>query len=327
MELTMQQINKIIHGAVRVERVDDVIAMFRFTREQEAMYRQRSINFHSRSLATAGVFLEMDTDSKSMCLSVDVSVGCGFRYFTHSIFVDGKRIGELTGTIPSTANSVTVEGFFLLGDGKKRVRIQFPWNEVSRIRSLRLDENSTICPVQKAGKLLFFGDSITQGYIANLPENAFVTCVGSALNLDVINKGIGGEKYHPILAKIPDVEGPENIVVAYGANDWNAESSAAFENESLQFCKNLRVCYPTARIIILAPIWDGNRYLERAEWPFRNMASYLSTLTYKIENLYFIDCFDFVPHDLKYYVDGIHPTDEGHKMYARNLVRELQKII
>ena len=198
---------------------------------------------------------------------------------------------------------------------------------MSRIRSLRLDENSTICPVQKAGKLLFFGDSITQGYIANLPENAFVTCVGSALNLDVINKGIGGEKYHPILAKIPDVEGPENIVVAYGANDWNAESSAAFENESLQFCKNLRVCYPTARIIILAPIWDGNRYLERAEWPFRNMASYLSTLTDKIENLYFIDCFDFVPHDLKYYVDGIHPTDEGHKMYARNLVRELQKII
>lgn len=117
MELTMQQINKIIHGAVRVERVDDAIAMFRFTREQEAMYRQRSINFHSCSLATAGVFLEMDTDSKSMCLSVDVSVGCGFRYFTHSIFVDGKRIGELTGTIPSTANSVTAEGFFLLGDG------------------------------------------------------------------------------------------------------------------------------------------------------------------------------------------------------------------
>ena len=91
MRLSLEQIQSIACGTARVEQVGDLIALLRFTKEQEELYRESSWpSFYKRTFSTAGVTLEFDTDSEELKLAVQVSEGCGFRWFVNSVFVDDK---------------------------------------------------------------------------------------------------------------------------------------------------------------------------------------------------------------------------------------------
>jgi hypothetical protein len=269
MKLTLEQIRAVAQGVARVEPAGECIGLFRFTKEQEETYREKSWpSFHARTFATAGISLEFDTDSENLHLSVKVHTACGYRWFVHSIFVNDCRIGEVSGFVPEN-ETATATGSFRLGKGIKRVRIVFPWNECSRISSLELDDGAKVIPVVKKRKMLIFGDSITQGYTTWLPENSYASRVARWLDADAINKGIGGEKYWPELAKLPDDGQPDLILIAYGANDWNEKTEEEFAANASAFSLSLRKTYPKAKIIALSPIWMSTREAKQHErWPF-----------------------------------------------------------
>lgn len=329
MRLTLEQIRSVAHGVARVEQVGDTIGFFRFTKEQEESYRLRNKDFYDRTFATAGVTLEMDTDSESLFCAADVSVGCGFRWFTHSIFVDDKRIGELTGFVPENGEPARAEGRFTLEKGMKRIRIVFPWNEVSRIRCLELDDGAVIKPVPKKCRMLIFGDSITQGYTTWLPENSYASRIGRWLDADALNKAIGGEVYWPELSQTREDFQPDLILVAYGANDWADKTEEAFAAHSREFCANLRSSYPQAKIVVLSPIWS-NLWAERQKdrWPFEKMYEHLNRLPRDTEGLTVIDGGGFVPWDVACFAeDQVHPNDIGFAYFAQSLKAQLEKIL
>lgn len=330
MELSLQQIRLITHGAVRVDREDGTVRFHRFTKEQEELYRDKSYpSFYNRTFATAGVTLEFDTDSESLSLSLEVAVSCGYRWFTHSIFVDDQRIGEVAGFIPQDDTPAKAEGMFSLGSGMKRVRIVFPWNEASRLRSLKLDDDAIVLPVQKRRTALIFGDSITQGYTAWLPENSYASRITRWLDADGINKGIGGAGYWPELAQIKDCFAPELVLIAYGANDWRAKTEAEFASEAEEFCLCIRNSYPDAKIIVLTPIWMKTREVHQKDrWPFENLVSCLKALEGKIDGLTVIDGTDLVPWDLACFAEDLaHPNDIGFACYAQALQMRLAEIL
>ena len=329
MKLTAEQICCVAHGVSRVETVGNTIGLFRFSQEQEELYREKSFpGFYQRTFTTAGVTLEFDTDSEKLSLAVEVSIGCGFRWFVHSIFVDDKRIGELSGFVPE--NAVTkLEETFTLGKGMKRVRIVFPWNEVSRIRWLELDDGACLCPVEKKRKMLIFGDSITQGYTTWLPENSYASRISRYLDADMINKGIGGASYWPMLPQLHEGFQPDAIIVAYGANDWNSATQEEFAENANSFCRELRSNYPNTKIIVLTPIWMITREEKQEKhWPFENLVSHLKRLPEQIENLFVIEGTDLVPCDLACFAeDRVHPNGIGFAYYARNLQEKLADIL
>ena len=326
MQLTFDQIQTLIHGAARVLLTDGCVHLKRFTEEQERQIQSYNEVYYTRARTTAGVTLEMETDSSNLVLSVEVSNAFREQKFSHSILVNGKRIGELRGSIPEGTDSICVQGAFSLGEGFKRVQIVFPWSANSAIRSLQIDDGATALPVHKRQKMLIFGDSITQGYDAYYPENAYAEKLVEYLHASAINKAIGGIKYYPPLAQLPDALVPDSILVSYGGNDFHGGDKAVFEQDSLLFCQSLRARYPDARIIVLMPLCTGAREKNEPHWYFKELQDHLRSLSDKVENLIVIESSDFLPNDPSlFHADRVHPLDEGHDRHFHGIKAVLEQ--
>lgn len=323
-KLNFEQIKPLVHGAAEIEEKDGKIYLSRFTKEQQELYKTVSSDFYIKSHSTAGISLEFDTDSENLSLSVLVDKGSSRTFFTHSVFVNGKRMGKLSGDIGDSEN-VPFEKTFKLGVGMKRVGILFPWSVASHLIALQLDDNAKIIPINKKYKVLIFGDSITQGYDAMIPENAYAIQLASRLGAEARNKGIAGERFFPSLASLKEDFEPEFITVAYGTNDWKYSTKEQFDNACREFFVNLRNAYPDVKIIAITPIWRadiGSQYASGV--PLEYIAKYIKSVAKSIPDMKVIDGMDFVPHNEEYYqTDGVHPIDEGFEFYADNLCKKL----
>lgn len=331
MNLTLEQIKSLAHGAADVEKVDGEICLYRFNKAQRDAYLARSAHysdFYKKALSTAGVSLEFDTDSETLCLSVSVARGSSRSFFVHSVFVDGVRIGELSGEFAEGQQIVQCEKSFFLDTGVKRVRIVFPWSAASRIRALTVDDGARVSPVQKRRTIVQFGDSITQGYDAMWPENAYSVRLAQYLDADGLNKGIGAEIFWPELALLPENRKPDLITVAYGTNDWSRCSAEEFLHNSQAFYRNLRKTYPDVKIVALAPTWRADNDLKKAAGPFAGIAAQLAGIAAEIGNAVLIDCVDLIPHDRNYYSDRyLHPNDQGFRHYAEGLCAKIAEVL
>ena len=70
MKLNFEQITSVCLGTVRAAETDRGVRLYRFTEEQEELYRQRSEDFYKKSFATAGMKLLFETDSETLFLKV-----------------------------------------------------------------------------------------------------------------------------------------------------------------------------------------------------------------------------------------------------------------
>jgi len=320
--LNFEQIKSVAHGVARVELNDKEICLNRFTKEQQELYKKVSPDdFYIKTFATAGITLEFETESENLFLSVSVSRGSSRTFFTHSIFVDGVKIGELSGDIKDKQNDYFQKNFYL-PFGMKKVKILFPWSVCSRIVSIQLDNDAQVIPIKKMRNILMLGDSITQGYDAMKPENAYAIQLSNSLNAEAINKGIAGEQFFPALSKLGDEFNPDLITVAYGTNDWRHSTQEKFEKNCTEFFENLRNTYPNVKIIAFTPIWrvDINNPQEFGK-SLKFVSNYIKNIAATVENMEVIDCIDFVPHDAKLYqTDGVHPIDSGFLHYGKKLI-------
>ena len=327
MRLSYDQICSITQGAVRIEQANDGIRFYRFTETEQKMYRQRREESYLRSFATAGIRLEFETDSTMLSFAAEVRPSTSRRWFAHSFFADGEKIGEITGEIPDRASAISVQKHFELKAGKKRIMILLPWSVESGLQELRLSDGAWFEPVKKSLKLLSYGDSITQGYDAEKPENAYIVQLADALNAELICKAIGGERFCPQIAQLCEITDPNLITVAYGSNDWSLSGKDEFLQDSVGFFKILADKFPRVPIVALAPIWRANLNRQTNVGEFTNVAAHLQRVAEGIENMTVIDCFDFVPQDPAYFRDQVlHPNDAGFQHYADALIPKVQEI-
>ena len=328
MRLDFEQIHSALRGVSYVKEQDGKLTLHRFTPAQEELYRVEKELFYRRTFATAGVVLEFDTDSENLRLSVEVSPANGGNDFVHSIFADGRSVGELAGTMPPDRTHTPYQGSFPLGTGLKRVKIVFPWSAVSQIRAVEIDDGAQFMPVKKEKTMFLFGDSITQGFIAARPENTYASLTTEFLDVNGICKGIGGETFRPALAGLTDPVEPQLIIVAYGTNDWNYSKAEVFLENSGRFLRCLRDTYPDVPIVLLAPTWRADLHIKTDVGDFRSVADHYRSLAESTSNVTVIDCFDFVPHDSVYFHDQrVHPNDRGFRCYAQALFTELKNRI
>ena len=326
MKLTLDQIKTIVKGAVRIEEKNDAFHFYRFTWEQEELYRETSADFYKRTFVTSCVRLEFITDSPTLSMEVEVSSGATRKYFSHDITVDGKLIS-------SFGSNATVKGIFAhtcaLGEGTKTVCVYFPWSARSVLRKIELADGSTLAPVEKQYKMLMYGDSITQGYDAALTSQTYANRLTDLLNAETINRGIGGERFFPALAELSENVNPGIVTVAYGTNDWNrTESYEVFEQSCADFYGVLSRLYPKAKIFAITPIWrkDGDRITDVGA--FELAPETIKRVTASLPNVTVIDGYDFVPHDPAFFYDlRLHPNDEGFAHYAEHLYAEIKKYL
>ncbi len=318
MKLTNEQIRSLIHGAAYTAEKDGKVVMYRFTEEQSRAYQSRKTDFYNKNFSTAGIRLEMMTDSETLELTVEVQPGGSSRkFFAHTVYVNNMYIG---GIADNSIEKPAYSGRFHLGTGEKKVCVYFPWSVASHIVEVSVDDGAMVTPVKKSRRMILFGDSITHGYDAQDPANSYASILVDALDADGINKAIGGERFFPELATLPDEQTPDLITVAYGTNDWS-HGLPEFKDDCRMFYTNLRQLYPNAKIFALTPIWRKDYDRTTGCGSFSDVCEYIASVTDSLPNVTAISCFDFVPKNERFFSDlRLHPNDLGFAFYGKNLM-------
>lgn len=326
MLLSCEQIEKAALGAAWVSEESEGVRLHRFTQEQEKVYI--GTNFEKKVWATAGIVLSFKTDSPRMNMAVTVSGASTRKFFAHDVFCDGKLAGQLgnLGLGPEYPLG-DYEKTFELGEGMKQIRIVFPWSVASVIRRLELEDGAAFIPVRPESRTVFFGDSITHGYDARFPSNAYMAAIAERLGTEGFNKAIGGECFCPALARCRETFTPDLIITAYGSNDWSGLEKEVFERNCRDFFKALHEQYPQTPVYALTPIWRKDLHAQKPAGAFENAGKIIREMTAPYETITVLDGFDFVPHEETYFSDlRLHPNDEGFRFYTENLWKAIKNL-
>ena len=203
--------------------------------------------------------------------------------------------------------------------GRKEIVIYLPADATVLLRNCETDGPWT--PAEKNEKVLWLGDSITQGYGPMRSGMTYVSVANRQLNYDIINQGIGGYIYDRNSLMKMDGYTPDKIIVALGTNQFGCETMKDVE----EYYETLTGIYGNRiPILCITPLWrgdvpDGLPVLTRF---CRNVAE----IAGRYPNVKVIDGFRLVPHLPEYFRDNLHPNELGAEVYGRNLADEIRRI-
>jgi acyl-CoA thioesterase-1 len=167
--------------------------------------------------------------------------------------------------------------------------------------------------------VVFFGDSITQGYGVR-PEDSFPSLVARALGIAFVNAGIPGDTTAAGLARIErDViaHRPRLTLVEFGGNDFLRR--VPLEETLSNLDGIVRTLVSQGMMVVILEVnvgLMGDPYLDG----YRAVAKrYGAVLVEDVMKGILAD------PDLK--VDGIHPNAQGHRVIAERVIRMLRLLL
>ncbi len=330
--LNFDEIKSVTLGASRFEEKNGALFFIRFTEEESALYETSGPN---RGASTAGIKLSFTTDSKSISLKVNTEQVIARTYFAFDIFSNDKYCGSLKNfTDEEAAGAYTKMNFplgiyeadFSLGEGTKKVNVYFPHSLEASILEIKLDDNAFIKPEKYEKRILCYGDSITQGYDELHPSKRYTSKLAEALSAEEINKAVGGEVFNPRLASCKVDFKPDLITVAYGTNDWTNTERGVFFERCRAFYKTVSENYPDSPIYAISPVWRDDYEKETCYGKFSDVAVAIKEAVKDLDNVRFLQGFDFIPHSCELFGDGfLHPNYKGFDFYFKALFDAINK--
>ena len=314
MILTNKELQNFYFGAYSFEERDDgYLQAFQYTKEQMEYFKGAFDFWYDRCMATTAKTIEMKTDAQK--ISFEYKFLWKGSEDSFELMVDGlitkidyvkdvKEEGKLEWQLPA---------------GMKNVVIYLPADATLLIRNFEIDSKAER-PV-KNEKVLWLGDSITQGFGPLRSAQTYVSVANRLLNYDIINQGIGGYVYDKkSLLKMPDYT-PDKIIVALGTNQYGSETMKDVEEyyESL-----MKVYGNEIPVLCISPLWRGDKPEDSAI--FERFCDNIKKIAGSYKNVKVVDGFKLVPHLSEYYLDNLHPNCLGTETYGRNLVEEIRRI-
>ena len=314
MILTNKELQNFYFGAYSFEERDDgYLQAFQYTKEQMEYFKGAFDFWYDRCMATTAKTIEMKTDAQKISFEYKIiwkGSEDSFELMIDGLIVkidyikDVKEEGKLEWQLPA---------------GMKNLVIYLPADATILIRNFEIDSRAER-PV-KNKKVLWLGDSITQGFGPLRSAQTYVSVANRLLNYDIINQGIGGYVYDKkSLLKMPDYT-PDKIIVALGTNQYGSETMKDVEEyyESL-----MKVYGNEIPVLCISPLWRGDKPEDSAI--FERFCDNIKKIAGSYKNVKVIDGFKLVPHLSEYYLDNLHPNCLGTETYGRNLVEEIRRI-
>ena len=324
MKLSFEQIISAANGIVRTELNDVGLELHRFTREQESFfYKTHPLYcnnyffngyFGKNCRTTAGITIDFISDARK------IRIQFGKIEYTHASrghLFDLYMDNGLIKSYESYENIV-----FTSSGEEHRFTLYFPYYAFPIISSIELENATVFLPQKKNADILFLGDSITHGATALHPSNTYVNRVARELNVGIVNQGNSGFVYD--VGSIDKVCEPRIIVTAYGINDFMKKDPVLIKKDTEDFMKKVRDVYGKAKIVSVLPLWTTWNSEDKQ---FKSAEKSCLKKIYEKYCDYTVDGHNLVPHDEKYFYDGVHPNDEGFEFYGNNLAKELSSII
>ncbi len=334
VKLGLEKMKEIAHGAVEVKEENGRIAFYRFTKEQQLLYKNLEKERYLKTFTPALIRLVFKTDSGSLFLKFNVPFATSRSYFSVDVYVNNEMIGNIdnfSGADESadyTQYDYPIGNFekaFDLGSGEKTVSVYLPWSVPLEMEEMSIDDGSYAVPIPRDRKIMIFGDSIAQGYDGLHPSKHYGIILGDLLDADVYNKAIGGDQFIPSLVDTSEDFVPEYIIVAYGTNDWCYGNLETFRKDCRDFFEAVSKKYSSSKIFAITPIWRKNYEDIYDCGTFLGVSDYIEETVSKYDNVFCVRGFDLVPHKENLFGDlRLHPNDEGFCHYANNLYNAIK---
>lgn len=314
MMLSNRELQKIYFGAYRFEETEDgYLQAFQFNREQMDYFEKTAAFWFERCAASTCKTLEFTTEAETVAFDyklIWVSSEDTFELAVDSLITDIRYIhgmekeGRMTFSLPA---------------GKKKVTVYLPSDATALLRNFETDQPVT--PAEKGPKVLWLGDSITQGYGPLRSACTYVSVANRLLNYDIINQGIGGYIYDKNILMKMDGYTPEKIIVALGTNQFGCKTMKDIE----EYYERLMEVYGNdIPVLCITPLWRGD-----VPDGYETLAAFcekVKAIAGKYKNVKIVEGFQLVPHLPEYYLDKLHPNCLGAEIYGRNLVNEIKRL-
>lgn len=314
MVLTNEELKAIYFGAYEFEETDDgYLQAFQYSKKQIEYFKGALEMWYERCTASTAKTLEFRTSANK--LSFDYKIIWKGSPDSFEIMVDGLVSGIKY--VKDIMDVGTIE--WELPEGEKNVVIYLPADATVLIKNFAID--AKIVPAVKGEKVLWLGDSITQGYGPLRSSNTYVSVANRILNYDIINQGIGGYVYDKNSLMKMEGYNPDKIIVALGTNQYGDDDMSVVE----EYYETLIGIYgKEIPILCITPLWrgdsvDGLPVLMDFCEKVRNIAG-------QHKNAKIVDGMKMIPHFPEYFLDNLHPNCLGCEIYGRNLVDEIKRI-
>ena len=311
--MTNEELQNIYFGAYSFDEQDGYLMSYQYTKEQIAYFKQAFEFWYERCTASTAKTLEFTTDAQNISFDYKFfwkGSEDSFELCIDGLIADIKYVKDLSqeGTIK-----------FTLPAGTKDVIIYLPADATVGIKNFEID--ASVMPADKGEKVLWLGDSITQGYGPDRSAETYVSVANRLLNYDIINQGIGGYVYDK--KSLLPMEGytPDKIIVALGTNQFWTETMKDVE----EYYETLTGLYGhDIPILCISPIWRGDQPDAFAK--FTDFCDKVKEIAGRYKNVTVVDGFTLVPHLPEYYKDNLHPNCLGAETYGRNLAEVIRKL-
>lgn len=317
MKLSFETVKSITVGAVDIKLLENGIHFSKCTSKQLDVWGELSPVLRKNAEATTGIRLDFHTNSSSFKFTV--SSGKKFEIYINDVLKCNMTGGDLTDGSYSIALSGT----------ENRITLIFPAHDIPCVlSSVEVDDGATVKPHRFDKKLLFIGDSITQGWESGYDSLSYAYRVSRFFNADSVIQGVGGGDFRGLFD--PDIDyDPDAVIVALGTNDWShASSLEEILHNADVFLDALTKKYSGKPIIGISPIWrDVSANPVRPAGTFDGMCEALKQC-FAAHGLYVVDGRTLTPHISDFYADKtLHPNALGFGVYAENLIKAIKDII
>ncbi len=236
--------------------------------------------------------------------------------------------------------SVYVNQTITLGDAQDRdITIYFPLIIETRNLEICVAEGSTVQEhkndYEGNGRVVFYGNSITQGGSAVKPGSNYVNTTMRNLNMDFTNLGVWGScKGQATFAEyIANLDDMSMLVMDY---DGNESQASVFIQRHYPFYKIVREAHPDIPIVLLTRsgnrlqvnnAGDPDRYSTTAELKEVIRQTYERAKADGDENVHYVDGEVFFRYSYAYLPDGVHADAIGQQKMADALTIVLEEVL
>lgn len=315
MTLANEELQNIYCGALYFEETEDgYLKANQYTKPQMDYFKNAFEMWFERCDASSAKTIEFETDASKVSFEYKLIWKCSEDSI--ELAIDGLA------TEIVYLKDIDMEGCvsWNLPEGKKKVTIYLPSDATILVRNFDID--GEFKPVPKNEKVLWLGDSITQGYGPLRSYQTYVSVANRILNYDILNQGIGGYIYDK--KSLMKMEGydPDKIIVALGTNQFGDEK--AYEMVKEYYETLIGIYGEEIPILCITPLWRGDT--EDGIPTLIKFCENIREIVGKYKNIKVVDGFKMVPHLEEYYLDNLHPNALGTEVYGRNLVEEIRRI-
>ena len=316
MNLSFEKIKSITTGAVFSEEKDGALYFSKCTKKQVEAWSAVEPILGTRAEATTGVRIDFYTNSKELKFSLSKG---RFELYINNLLRSQFLVGS-----EEYPEDKEISVFLTdpLGEplDEARITLYFPSHSQGYIKFLSIDDGAYIRRAEYDCKVLFLGDSITQGFNSVYDSFSFANQLSRTLNAESVIQGIGGATFRKdCLDEV--MTDTDIIVVGYGTNDYHSlESYSAMREAVSGYLDTLLSIYGCEKkIFLISPIWRG-----QTDRPMGSFSVCRSIIIEEAEKrgIIHVDGLSLVPPIPSLFADEwLHPNALGFGFYGENLTR------